>query len=92
MANEDVQKTLARAYHENTGSKARLEEAQRVATSAMGMDLEIDVVVCRTRPYSIFGRTSSGTSYGLATSTRNGPLKIASRSNRGVSRRDPMLD
>ena len=46
MANEDVQKTLANLSRELQESKARLEEAQRVAhVGHWEWDLETDVIV-----------------------------------------------
>src|SRR6202035_2784690 len=56
MANEDVQKTLAELSRELQESKARLEEAQRVAhVGHWEWDLETDVVVWSDETYRIFG-------------------------------------
>jgi PAS domain S-box-containing protein len=56
MANEDVQKTLADLSRELQESKARLEEAQRVAhVGHWEWDLETDVVVWSDETYRIFG-------------------------------------
>ncbi len=56
MANEDVQKTLANLSRELQESKARLEEAQRVAhVGHWEWDLETDVIVWSDETYRIFG-------------------------------------
>jgi len=56
MANEDVQKTLAELTRDLQESKARLEEAQRVAhVGHWEWDLETDVVVWSDETYRIFG-------------------------------------
>jgi PAS domain S-box-containing protein len=56
MANEDVQKTLAELSRDLEESKARLEEAQRVAhVGHWEWDLETDVVVWSDETYRIFG-------------------------------------
>jgi PAS domain S-box-containing protein len=56
MANEDVQKTLAELSRDLQESKARLEEAQRVAhVGHWEWDLETDVVVWSDETYRIFG-------------------------------------
>jgi PAS domain S-box-containing protein len=56
MANEDVQKALAELSRELQESKARLEEAQRVAhVGHWEWDLETDVVVWSDETYRIFG-------------------------------------
>jgi PAS domain S-box-containing protein len=56
MANEDVQKTLAELSRDLQESKARLEEAQRVAhVGHWEWDLESDVVVWSDETYRIFG-------------------------------------
>src|SRR3984957_7958190 len=56
MANDDVQKTLAELSRELQESKARLEEAQRVAhVGHWEWDLETDVVVWSDETYRIFG-------------------------------------
>jgi PAS domain-containing protein len=55
MANDDVQKTLADLSRDLQESKARLEEAQRVAhVSHWEWDLETDVVVWSDETYRIF--------------------------------------
>src|SRR6202163_3668617 len=55
MANEDVQKTLAELSRDLQESKARLEEAQRVAhVGHWEWDLETDVVVWSDETYRIF--------------------------------------
>ena len=74
MANEDVQKTLAELSRDLQESKARLEEAQRVAhVGHWEWDLETDVVVWSDETYRIFGLKSAGTSYGFSDGTRDGP-------------------
>src|SRR5467141_820057 len=56
MANDDVQKTLAELSRDLRESKARLEEAQRVAhVGHWEWDLETDVVVWSDETYRIFG-------------------------------------
>jgi PAS domain S-box-containing protein len=56
MANEDVQKTLSELSRDLQESKARLEEAQRVAhVGHWEWDLETDVVVWSDETYRIFG-------------------------------------
>src|SRR3984893_2835613 len=56
MANEDVLKTLAELSRDLQESKARLEEAQRVAhVGHWEWDLETDVVVWSDETYRIFG-------------------------------------
>ena len=56
MAKEDVQKTLAELSRELQESKARLEEAQRVAhVGHWEWDLETDVVVWSDETYRILG-------------------------------------
>ena len=56
MANEDVQKTLAELSRDLQESKAKLEEAQRVAhVGHWEWDLETDVVVWSDETYRIFG-------------------------------------
>jgi len=56
MAIEDVQKTLAELSRDLQESKARLEEAQRVAhVGHWEWDLETDVVVWSDETYRIFG-------------------------------------
>src|SRR3984893_19432919 len=56
MTNEDVQKTLAELSRDLQESKARLEEAQRVAhVGHWEWDLETDGVVWSDETYRIFG-------------------------------------
>src|SRR5258707_10588589 len=56
MANEDVQKTLAQLSRDLQESKAKLEEAQRVAhVGHWEWDLETDVVVWSDETYRISG-------------------------------------
>src|SRR5260370_4230675 len=56
MANEDVQKMLAELSRDLQESKARLEEAQRVAhVGQWEWDLETDVVVWSDETYRIVG-------------------------------------
>src|ERR1700752_2799913 len=56
MTNEDVQKTLAELSRELRESKARLEEAQRIAhVGHWEWDLETNVVVWSDETYRIFG-------------------------------------
>src|ERR1700738_5186825 len=56
MAHEDVQKTLAELSRDLQESKARLEEAQRVAhVGHWEWDLETDVVAWWDETYRIFG-------------------------------------
>jgi len=68
MANEDVQKTLAELSRDLQESKARLEEAQRVASVGhWEWDLETDVVVWSDETYRIFGLSPQGRPIDLAT-------------------------
>src|SRR5579863_2766883 len=68
MANEDVQKTLADLSRELQESKARLEEAQRVAhVGHWEWDLETDVVVWSDETYRIFGLSPQERPMDLAT-------------------------
>jgi len=68
MANEDVQKTLAELSRDLHESKARLEEAQRVASVGhWEWDLETDVVVWSDETYRIFGLSPRGRPMDLAT-------------------------
>src|ERR1700731_1221040 len=68
MANEDVQKTLAELSRDLQESKARLEEAQRVAhVGHWEWDLETDVVVWSDETYRIFGLTPQERPMDLAT-------------------------
>ena len=68
MANEDVQKTLADLSRELQESKARLEEAQRVAhVGHWEWDLETDVVVWSDESYRIFGLSPQERPMDLAT-------------------------
>lgn len=68
MANEDVQKTLAELSRELQESKAKLEEAQRVAhVGHWEWDLETDVVVWSDETYRIFGLSPQGRPMDLAT-------------------------
>jgi PAS domain S-box-containing protein len=68
MANEDVQKTLAELSRELQESKARLEEAQRVAhVGHWEWDLETDVVVWSDETYRIFGLSPQERPMDLAT-------------------------
>src|SRR4029077_7108169 len=56
MTNEDVQKTLAELSRDLQESKARLEEAQRVAhVGYWEWDLETNVIVWSDETYRIFG-------------------------------------
>jgi PAS domain S-box-containing protein len=68
MANEDVQKTLAELSRDLQESKARLEEAQRVASVGhWEWDLETDVVVWSDETYRIFGLSPQERPMDLAT-------------------------
>ena len=68
MANEDVQKTLAELARDLQESKARLEEAQRVAhVGHWEWDLEADVVVWSDETYRIFGLSPQERPMDLAT-------------------------
>src|SRR5229473_2110001 len=68
MANEDVQKTLAELSRELQESKARLEEAQRVAhVGHWEWDLETDVIVWSDETYRIFGLSPQERPMDLAT-------------------------
>src|SRR6202045_404282 len=68
MANEDVQKTLAELSQDLQESKARLEEAQRVAhVGHWEWDLEADVVVWSDETYRIFGLSPQERPMDLAT-------------------------
>src|ERR1700726_1027998 len=68
MAHEDVQKTLAEISRDLQESKARLEEAQRVAhVGHWEWDLETDVVVWSDETYRIFGRSPQQRPMDLAT-------------------------
>jgi PAS domain S-box-containing protein len=68
MANEDVRKTLAELSRDLQESKARLEEAQRVAhVGHWEWDLETDVVVWSDETYRIFGLSPQERPMDLAT-------------------------
>jgi PAS domain S-box-containing protein len=68
MANEDVQKTLAELSRDLQESKARLEEAQRVAhVGHWEWDLETNVVVWSDETYRIFGLSPQERPMDLAT-------------------------
>ena len=68
MANEDMQKTLAELSRDLEESKARLEEAQRVAhIGHWEWDLETDVVVWSDETYRIFGLNPQERRMDLAT-------------------------
>jgi PAS domain S-box-containing protein len=68
MANEDVQKTLAELSRDLQESKARLEEAQRVAhVGHWEWDLGTDVVVWSDETYRIFGLSPQERPMDLAT-------------------------
>jgi len=68
MANDDVQKTLADLSRDLQESKARLEEAQRVAHFGhWEWDLETDVVVWSDETYRIFGFSPQERPMDLAT-------------------------
>ena len=68
MANEDVQKTLAELSRDLQESKARLEEAQRVAhVGHWEWDLETGVVVWSDETYRIFGLSPQERPIDLAT-------------------------
>ena len=68
MANEDVQKTLAELSRELQESKARLEEAQRVAhVGHWEWDLATDDIVWSDETYRIFGLSPQERPMDLAT-------------------------
>ena len=68
MPNEDVHKTLAALSRELQESRARLEEAQRVAhVGHWEWDLETDVVVWSDETYRIFGLSPQERPMDLAT-------------------------
>jgi PAS domain S-box-containing protein len=68
MANEEVQKTLAELSRDLRESKARLEEAQRVAhVGHWEWDLATDVVVWSDETYRIFGLSPQERAMDLAT-------------------------
>jgi PAS domain S-box-containing protein len=68
MANEDVQKTLSELSRELQESKARLEEAQRVAhVGHWEWDLETDVVLWSDETFRIFGLSPQERPMDLAT-------------------------
>src|SRR6202047_308957 len=68
MANEDVQKTLAELSRDLQESKARLEEAQRVAhVGHWEWDLATDFVVWSDETYRIFGLSPQERPMDLAT-------------------------
>jgi PAS domain S-box-containing protein len=68
MASKDVQKTLSELSRELQESKARLEEAQRVAhVGHWEWDLETDVVVWSDETYRIFGLSPQERPMDLAT-------------------------
>jgi PAS domain S-box-containing protein len=68
MANEDVQKTLAELSRDLQESKARLEEAQRVAhVGHWEWDLKTNVVVWSDETYRIFGLSPQERTMDLAT-------------------------
>src|SRR5580658_6002634 len=68
MAIEDVQKTLAELSRDLQESKARLEEAQRVAhVGHWEWDLETDVVIWSDETYRIFGMKPQERPMDLAT-------------------------
>jgi PAS domain S-box-containing protein len=68
MTNEDVQKSLAELSRDLQESKARLEEAQRVAhVGHWEWDLETDVVVWSDETYRIFGLNPQERPMDLAT-------------------------
>jgi PAS domain S-box-containing protein len=68
MADEDVQKALAKLSRDLQESKARLEEAQRVAhVGHWEWDLETDVVVWSDETYRIFGLNPQECPMDLAT-------------------------
>src|SRR5689334_20770866 len=68
MAKEDVEKTLAELSRELQESKARLEEAQRVAhVGHWEWDLETDVVVWSDETFRIFGLSPQERPMDLAT-------------------------
>src|SRR5580704_4728637 len=68
MANDDVQKALADLSRDLQESKARLEEAQRVAhVGHWEWDIETDVVVWSDETYRIFGFSPQERPMDLAT-------------------------
>src|ERR1700747_1763895 len=68
MANEDVHKTLAERSRKLQESKARLEEAQRVAhVGHWEWDLATDVIVWSDETYRIFGLSPQERPMDLAT-------------------------
>ena len=68
MANEDVQKTLAELSRELQESKARLEEAQRVAhVGHWEWDLATDAIAWSDETYRIFGLSPQERPMDLAT-------------------------
>src|ERR1700741_4589015 len=68
MTNEDVQKTLSELSRELQESKARLEEAQRVAhVGHWECDLETDVVLWSDETFRIFGLSPQERPMDLAT-------------------------
>jgi len=68
MAKEDVQKTLVELSRELQESKARLEEAQRVAhVGHWEWDLATDVIVWSDETYRIFGLSAQERPMDLAT-------------------------
>src|SRR6201998_3952188 len=68
MANGDVQKTLAELSRELQESKARLEDAQRVAhVGHWEWDLETNVIVWSDETYRIFGLSPQERPMDLAT-------------------------
>jgi PAS domain S-box-containing protein len=68
MANKDVQKTLSKLSRELQESKARLEEAQRVAhVGHWEWDLATDVIVWSDETYRIFGLSPQERPMDLAT-------------------------
>src|ERR1700758_246851 len=71
MTNEDVQKTLAELSRELQESKARLEEAQRVAhVGHWEWDLETNAIVWSDETYRIFGLKPQELPMDLATNRR----------------------
>src|ERR1700720_1212446 len=68
MADEHVQKTLEELSRDLQESKARLEEAQRVAhVGHWEWDLDTDVVIWSDETYRIFGLSPQERSVDLAT-------------------------
>src|SRR5580765_4835009 len=68
MANEDVQKALEELSRTLQESKARLEEAQRVAhVGHWEWDLETDVIIWSDETYRIFGLSPQERPMDLAT-------------------------